>query len=333
MPSVHDRVDFAPPQDSGSAPAFGLALLVHALLIAALTWGVNWKRSDQTLGYEAEIWSSVPQQVAPRLVETARPPPAAPTPPPPPAPAPPPPPPPPAPAPEAKAPPPPPEVDIALELEKKRKQLAKLKEAEAEKLAEKYAAERKLADKAQTEKALAEKAAAEKQQAVALAKKEKERLEKDQQAKQLAAEDAKKVEAQKVAKQKEAQKQAEATAQKQRQEALNRMMGLAGANGSAKDTGTALRSAGPSSSYGGKVRARVKPNIIFTEDIAGNPTGEVEVRSAPDGTIISQRLIKSSGNAAWDDAVIKAIIRTGTMPRDVDGTVPSPMILQFRPKD
>ena len=48
---------------------------------------------------------------------------------------------------------------------------------------------------------------------------------------------------------------------------------------------------------------------------------------------MSQRLVKSSGNKAWDEAVIKAIIRTETMPRDVDGRVPTLMILEFRPRD
>jgi hypothetical protein len=55
--------------------------------------------------------------------------------------------------------------------------------------------------------------------------------------------------------------------------------------------------------------------------------------TTPDGTILSQRLIKPSGNKSWDEAVIKAIIRTETMPKDVDGRVPTPMILEFRPKD
>jgi colicin import membrane protein len=111
------------------------------------------------------------------------------------------------------------------------------------------------------------------------------------------------------------------------------MMGMAGATGGAEATGTALKSSGPSASYGGKVRAKVKPNVLFTDDIAGNPSAEVEVRTTPDGTIVGQRLVKSSGNKAWDDAVIKAIIRTETMPRDVDGKVPTPMILEFRPKE
>ena len=130
------------------------------------------------------------------------------------------------------------------------------------------------------------------------------------------------------------QNQANAAAQEaQRQQNIARAMGLAGATGGETAKGTAQKSSGPSASYGGKVRAKVKPNIVFTEDITGNPSAEVEVRTALDGTITSQRLVKSSGNKAWDDAVVKAIVKTEAMPRDADGRVPSPMILEFRPKD
>jgi len=125
------------------------------------------------------------------------------------------------------------------------------------------------------------------------------------------------------------QKLAEAAADKKRQENIQRITSLAGADAK----GVAQKSSGPSASYGGKVRAKVQPNIVFTEDIAGNPTAEVEVRTALDGSIIGQRLIKPSGHKAWDEAVIKAIIRTETVPRDVDGRVPSSMILEFRPRD
>ena len=115
MPSAYDRNDFVPPSDAGSVRAFTMALLVHGLLIAALTWGVNWKRSDQSVSFEAELWSNVTQEAAPALA------------------------PPPPPEPVVKAtevqPPPAPDVDIALEQEKKRKQLEQLKKAEA--LAEK----------------------------------------------------------------------------------------------------------------------------------------------------------------------------------------------------
>jgi colicin import membrane protein len=304
----NDGVEFGPPREKRSLRAFALAILAHLLLLGALTWGVNWKRSDQASSFEAELWSAVPQQAAPRAVEPP-PPPPAPTPP---APTPPTP----RPAPEPpKVSPTTPDVDIALEQEKKRKLLEKQKEVEAKKIEERENREK-----------------AERQ---AKKEKEKEVKAKEEIAKRKAAEDTKKAEAKQDAKDLEKlqqQKQAEAT-KKQRDDAMKRMMGMAGATGGEEATGTAQKSSGPSASYPGKVRAKVRPNVLFTANVEGNPSAEVEVRTSPDGTIVGQRLVKSSGNKAWDDAVIKAIIRTETMPRDVDGRVPTPMIITFRPEE
>jgi len=290
MSNVDDRSDLAPRAEPGVLRAFGLALLVHLLLLTALTWGVSWKSKDQSLSFEAELWSALPQQAAPPL-EAPPPPPPEPVAPPAPAPAP-------APPPKAEA---VPDADIAIEREKKRLVEDK-KKAQA------------LADK--TEKA-----------------------KKIEEAKKLAEDKAKaakqaKLEAKKQAVQKEQLAKKEAVlAAVQRKENLERQNALLGATGGAQAAGAALKASGPSATYGSKVRAKVKPNIVFTEDIAGNPVAEVEVRTTLDGTIISQRLVKSSGNKAWDEAVIKAIIRTETMPRDTDGRVPTPMIIEFRPKD
>lgn len=284
MPGTHDRLELAPRAEPGALRAFGFALLVHLLLAAALTWGVNWKRNDPALSFEAELWSALPQEAAPPL-EVPPPPPPEPVVAPTPAPAPP---------PQAQA---VPDADIALEREKKRKADEK-KKAQA------------LADKAEKAKKLEEAKA--KAKAAAQAKLETKKLEaqKEQQTKKQAAAEA-----------------------KQRKENLDRMNAQLGATGAADAKGSAQKASGPSASYGGKVRAKVKPNIVFTEDVAGNPVAEVEVRTTLDGTITSQRLVKSSGNKAWDDAVIKAIIRTESLPRDVDGRVPTPLIIEFRPKD
>ena len=122
-------------------------------------------------------------------------------------------------------------------------------------------------------------------------------------------------------------------ADKRRQENIQRMTGLAGASGGPSATGTALKSAGPSASYAGRIVARIKPNIVFTEELVGNPTADVEVRTSPDGTIVGRKLLKSSGNKAWDEAVLKAIDKTEVLPRDVDGQVPSSLTITFRPKD
>jgi len=76
------------------------------------------------------------------------------------------------------------------------------------------------------------------------------------------------------------------------------------------------------------------PNIVFTQEIQGNPTSKVEVRVTLDGAIISTRMIQSSGNKAWDDAAINAIIRTRVMPKDVDGKIPdTTLILEIKPRN
>ncbi len=119
--------------------------------------------------------------------------------------------------------------------------------------------------------------------------------------------------------------------EKQRDDNLKRIAGQAGATGGPTSTGSAARDAGPSASYAGRIIARVKPNIVLTETVSGSPRAEVEVRAAPDGTIIARRLVKSSGNKDWDDAVLRALDRTEILPRDTDGRVPSPMTIGFTP--
>jgi colicin import membrane protein len=160
--------------------------------------------------------------------------------------------------------------------------------------------------------------------------KEKEKKEKERKEKELKDKEAKKLQEQKDAKPSPADvKKLEAM----RQENMKRIAGMAGATGDENASGTAQRSAGPSDSYGGRIRGRIKPNITFTEDIASNAPAEVEVRCAPDGTIVGKKLIKSSGNAAWDNAVLKAIDKTEILPRDIDGRIHSPLVISFRPKD
>jgi colicin import membrane protein len=127
----------------------------------------------------------------------------------------------------------------------------------------------------------------------------------------------------------EEEKQAEAN----RQANIRRMQGMAGATGDDNAKGSALKASGPSASYAGRIRARIKPNIAFNDDVEGNPKAEVEVRVGTDGTILSRKLIQASGNKAWDEAVLKAIDKTGNLPRDTDGQVQPVMVISFRPKD
>ena len=134
------------------------------------------------------------------------------------------------------------------------------------------------------------------------------------------------------AEQKKREAAAEAAAQAQRQKQLERMAALAG-DGAPNSTGTAAKSAGPSASYAGRIKARILPNIVFPDSVSGNPQATVEVKVAPDGTIIGRRLLKSSGVPAWDEAVLRAIDKTEVLPRDTDGRVPPSLEISFRPRD
>jgi len=302
-----DWTEFAPPQPPAQLRALALAVLAHVLLLGALGWGVTWRhQADRTLTVEAELWSAVPQQAAPRLQE------------------PPPPPPQPVPAPRPAPPPPPPDTaqrdaEIALARQKK--------EAEAQATQQKLEQEQKRRQKLEAEKKEALKREQE-QKRVAQEKAEQERQKKAAEARQ-----AKENQLAQEARNKEEAARAEKELKAQRDANLRRIAGMAGATGSDTATGTAQRSAGPSASYAGKVAAKVKPNIVFPDEIAGNPMADVEVRAAPDGSIVSARLLKSSGIKAWDEAVLKAIAKTEKLPQDTDGRVPSTLIIGFRPKD
>ena len=328
MSLASDRPEFTPPPAPGRLRAISLAVLAHVLLIAALTWGVSWKRESSSAPIQAELWSAIPQEVAPALVEPVEPPP-------------PPFPPPPRPKlpqaavqpPKVAEPPPEPVVDPQIAIEKEKKKKLEKKKALAE---AKTKAEAKAEAKAKAKAKAEEEAEAEAERQAALDKKKRLDAKKTEatklEAKKAAEELAKKTAADK--KSKEALAVKEETALKSGRDAqLKRMAGLAGATGGESATGAAKQSSGPSAGYGGRVIAKIKPNIVFTDDIAGNPVAIVEVRTSPDGTIIGRKLIKSSGVKAWDDAVLRAIDKTEILPRDLDGRVPSSFEINFRPKD
>ena len=79
----------------------------------------------------------------------------------------------------------------------------------------------------------------------------------------------------------------------------------------------------------------VRPNVVFPDAdmVSGNPAAEFDVRLAPDGTIVgTPALVKSSGLGSWDQAALRALQKTERLPRDIDGTVPSRLIVSLRPK-
>lgn len=293
MPSAADRLEFGPPRDTGSLRAFGLAVLAHLLLMAALTWGINWKHSDKAATFEAEIWSSVPQAAAPKLVEAPTPPPPPPAPP----------------TPEVKPPPPPtPNVDIALEQEKKRKLLQQQKEAENQKQ-EKLKAELQ----AKKEKEL------------------KEQKAKEELAKRKAAEDAKKLDTKEAEKKKLADAAAEKQRQDNIKRAMG-LAGATGspdATGTAlKASGP---SANYKARLAALFKRNIV--FANPESIQGNPKAVVQVKVSSTGLIMSSRLSKSSGVQAWDEAVLRAVEKAERIPADENGKIITDFPVEFGPKD
>ena len=118
---------------------------------------------------------------------------------------------------------------------------------------------------------------------------------------------------------------------KLREENLKRMMGQAG--NAAGRSGTAAQDAAPSTDYGKRVGARIRRELVFTGSVPESAEAEVTVRAGPSGTIIGRQLSKSSGYKDWDEAVLRAIDKTSSLPRDVDGRVPAVLTLVFNRKE
>ena len=136
----------------------------------------------------------------------------------------------------------------------------------------------------------------------------------------------KKVEAPKPAALTPAQIKANAEADKRREANIASLRGMA-----AKDGGTG-GSVGSGVGGGGnappgwsdKVIKKVRANINFNADsFKGNKQTVVQVRLAPDGAILSRTMTSSSGDNAWDQAVLSAIDATQSLPRDDNGQFPT----------
>lgn len=162
-----------------------------------------------------------------------------------------------------------------------------------------------------------------------------------------------KAEQEKLAKQKQEEAKAKAKAkakaeaerkealaqQKARSDQLARLRSAAGKEGAAGGRGGVVGDGvggggNAKPGYADKVRKKILPLIVFNPSlVVGNPAVEVGVELAPDGTIMNRKVLKSSGDAAWDRAVLRAIDDAETLPKDDNGKVPKQIRLTFKPKD
>jgi colicin import membrane protein len=182
------------------------------------------------------------------------------------------------PKPVVEEPPPPKAPDIALE--KKKAEAERLKELKAKQAAE---------DKARAE---AERAQAE------AARQAKE--------KQLAE-----------------QRKLEQQRQAEEEEMMQRMADEEAANAARQAQASAARAAagkrqaevsGIVGRYQGMISAKVRGNTRLPENLAGNPEVRCLVKLLPTGEVQSVRVTQSSGNVAYDEAVVRAIEKSSPLP-------------------
>lgn len=305
-----------------------LAFLVHLLFFGLLVFAISWQKKIAG-PVMVELWEELPTPVAkvipppPKIVET-----------------------PPKPAPEVRKepPPPPPKVEAPpkpspAEIELREKIRKQKEEEQAKRLEEKKALE---AEKRRLE---------EERRAVEEAKRlEQEKLKREEEARRL--EEHKQLEEQRRAEElrrEEQRRTEELRREEERREraaAVERERQQQEAQRKQREADEAKRRAEAAASAGqqkliddwkARIQAKIKGRVVVPANIQGNPEARFDVVLLPGGEVLSATLRKSSGVAAYDAAVERAIMAAQPLP------VPSEtdlfqenfreLALVFRPKD
>lgn len=298
------------PHETASDRWVGLAaaVLVHLMLMAALVVSLDWSKPEPE-PVQAELWSSLPAEAAPRRTPPSPRPvdatpvsPAKPTPDPDPGPT---------------------DAEIALEKKKAQEQLQRQRAAQDKALHDKLANEKAAKEKVAQEKAAKEKAAKEK---TAKERAVKEKAEKDKLPSKEQARMDKALESQRAAELARLGIDPKAKAADRGKDARTK----AGVTGGAEQGSRA----GALANYSDAIRSRVRSRIRFDPRRAPeNPEAIFEVEQLPTGQIQSIRLMKSSGRPDWDAAVKQAIVESDPLPKGADGLIERKLELRFRPQD
>jgi colicin import membrane protein len=150
--------------------------------------------------------------------------------------------------------------------------------------------------------------------------------------KDLAEKEQKKLDAAKLAE----QKKLDEKEKKLREDNLKRMTSQIAGTGT---SGDAVKSTGNNrvdAGYAGKIAAKIKSNMVYvgSDSVTANPTVEFTIDLFPDGSLRgSPKKTKSSGVAAFDDAVERAIVKSAPYPPDKSGNVPPTFSSTYRLKD
>jgi colicin import membrane protein len=86
--------------------------------------------------------------------------------------------------------------------------------------------------------------------------------------------------------------------------------------------------------YKAKIVAKIRRNIVKPPDVKDDARAEFRVTLLPDGSVLLTKLIKSSGNPAYDNNVERAILKSSPLPLPPDVALFKRfrvLILNFRP--
>ncbi|MDD2929558.1 MAG: cell envelope integrity protein TolA, partial [Sideroxydans sp.] len=76
--------------------------------------------------------------------------------------------------------------------------------------------------------------------------------------------------------------------------------------------------------YQDMIRSKIRHNIVMPPDVLPSAAAEFKVTLLPDGSVLDAILLKSSGNAAYDEATERAIYKAQPLP------IPSDPVLKKR---
>lgn len=166
-----------------------------------------------------------------------------------------------------------------------------------------------------------------------IALKEKEKLEKERKLKEQQILQAKKRDEEKkkqAALKAQQDKLEKAKLEKDREEELRKVLEKEAAQAAAAAQSRLLEE------YKRRVSERIKRFIVLPPNIQGNPEAQFEVVQIPGGEILSVKLKRSSGVAAYDSAVERAILKAQPLPPPPDPArfnEVRELELKFRPKE
>ena len=88
------------------------------------------------------------------------------------------------------------------------------------------------------------------------------------------------------------------------------------------------------SDYLGRIRGKIRGNIVVPPEVKGNPEAVFDVTQLPDGSIVTVRLKRSSGHTTLDAAIERAILKSSPLPKaDPADLFSRSLELRFKPLD